>query len=185
MRGVLLGAVVLAVSWVLGVRTRQAQQVAEEQVRADERLRLARDVHDVLSHSLGAIGVRAGVTAHVDALGEPELREALGAIESQARDSLAELKLLLQRERDGKLETAAASLPLSGILREVSATARLAGLEVDLRYDSEVDQLPPLIRTTVHRVAQEAVTNALRHAGATRLTLTVTQCHRRGCCSER
>lgn len=174
MRGVLLGAVVLAVSWVLGVRTRQAQQVAEEQVRADERLRLARDVHDVLSHSLGAIGVRAGVTAHVDALGEPELREALRAIESQARDSLAELKLLLQRERDGKLETAAASLPLSGILRDVSATAKLAGLEVDLHYDSEVDQLPPSIRTTVHRVAQEAVTNALRHAGATRLTLTVT-----------
>ncbi|MFT3798908.1 sensor histidine kinase [Microbacterium sp.] len=169
MRGVLLSAVVLVAAWVLGVRTRQVRQEAAARARTEERLRLARDVHDVLSHSLGVIGVRAGVAAHVTALGEVELRETLREVESQARSSLAELKGLLQRERADETETTTASLPLTGLLRDVANTAERSGLRVELDCSESLDRLPVIVRTTVYRVVQEAVTNSIRHAAASTL----------------
>ena len=171
MRGVLLSAVVLVAAWVLGVRTRQARQEAAGRARVDERSRLARDVHDVLSHSLGAIGVRAGVAAHVTALGEAELRGSLREVESQARSSLAELKGLLQRERSGEPESTPASLPLTGLLRDVASTAERSGLRVELDCPESLDRLPVVVRTTVYRVVQEAVTNSIRHAAASTLRI--------------
>lgn len=175
-RTLLLSALVLAAAWVLGVRTRQSRETAEARARSAERLRLARDVHDVLSHSLSAIGVQAGVVAHVRTLGEPELRAALREIETQSRDSLAELKALLHREREADAAgepDRVAPLPPSGSLRDLVRTAERAGLSVRLDCSSDLDELPQLVRTTVHRVAQEAVTNALRHAAATELTISV------------
>jgi signal transduction histidine kinase len=174
MRGVLLSAVVLVAAWVLGVRTRQARQEAAARARADERLRLARDVHDVLSHSLGTIGVRAGVAAHITALGEGELRETLRDVEAQARGSLAELKSLLQRERSDDPDSSAASLPLTGLLRDVASTAEQSGLRVELDCPESLDELPVVVRTTVHRVVQEAVTNSIRHAAASTLHVSAT-----------
>ncbi|WP_311245066.1 histidine kinase [Microbacterium sp. WCS2018Hpa-23] len=112
LRDLLLGAIVLSAAWFLGVRTREARSDAALRSRTEERLRLARDVHDVLSHSLGAIGVHAGVSAHVTTLDEDELREALRHIEMDARRSLAELKTLLHHERssvEGSLALAAVS----------------------------------------------------------------------------
>lgn len=174
MRGALLSAIVLAAAWVLGVRTRQARLEAAARARADERLRLARDVHDALSHSLGAIGVQAGVAAHVTALGEPELRATLQQVESQARSSMLELKSLLHSERAAVSEAGAASLPLTGLLRDTARTAERSGLEVELDSMKSVDGMPALVRTTVHRIVQEAVTNAIRHAEASRLSISVT-----------
>lgn len=174
-RTLLLSALVLAAAWALGVRTRQSRETAEARARAEERLRLARDVHDVLSHSLSAIGVQAGVVAHVKTLGESELRDALREIEIQSRGSLAELKALLHRERetDTAMETdPMASLPLAESLRDLVRTAERAGLRVELDFSGDLDGLPAHIRTTVHRVAQEAITNALRHAVGTELMIT-------------
>ncbi len=166
MRGALLSAIVLAAAWVLGVRTRQARLEAAARARTDERLRLARDVHDALSHSLGAIGVQAGVSAHVTALSEPELRATLREVESQARSSMLELKSLLHSERAAVSETGTASLPLTGLLRDAARTAERSGLEVELDIMERIDALPVAVRTTVYRVVQEAVTNAIRHAKA-------------------
>lgn len=174
-RTLLLSALVLAAAWALGVRTRQSRETAEARARAEERLRLARDVHDVLSHSLSAIGVQAGVVAHVKTLGESELRDALREIEIQSRGSLAELKALLHRERetDTAMETdPMASLPLAESLRDLVRTAERAGLRVELDFSGDLDGSPAHIRTTVHRVAQEAITNALRHAVGTELMIT-------------
>lgn len=176
-RGAMLGAIVLAASWVLGIRTRQARQEAAIRSRVEERHRLARDVHDVLSHSLGTIGVRAGVAAHVLTLGEGDLRAVLHDIEGNARTSLAELKELIRSERasdrDQDATRAAPSLRLSDVLAELARTAEQAGLRTRLDLSRGVDALPAAARTTVHRVAQEAVTNAIRHASADSLIIDV------------
>lgn len=174
MRGALLSAIVLAAAWVLGVRTRQARLEAAARARTDERLRLARDVHDALSHSLGAIGVQAGVAAHVTALGEPELRATLREVESQARSSLLELKSLLHSERSAVMESDTASLPLTGLLRDTARTAERSGLEVEMDIMERIDAVPAAVRTTVHRIVQEAVTNAIRHAKASTLSISAT-----------
>lgn len=174
MRGALLSAIVLAAAWVLGVRTRQARLEAAARARTDERLRLARDVHDALSHSLGAIGVQAGVAAHVTALSEPELRATLREVESQARSSMLELKSLLHSERSAVAETDTASLPLTGLLRDTARTAERSGLQVELDIMERVNAVPAAVRTTAHRIVQEAVTNAIRHAEASMLSISVT-----------
>ena len=170
-RGAFLGAVVLTTAWVLAVRTRQARDQSAARARADERLRLARDVHDVLAHSLGAIGVSAGVAAHLTALGEPDLRSTLHDVERQARDSLAELQDLLHRERDPARSPAAP--PLHALLTELADTAERSGLRTTVSCPPEAEHLPAALRTTVHRIAQEAVTNAIRHAKATTLSIDV------------
>lgn len=176
-RGMMLGAVVLAGCWVLGVRTRQARREEGIRSRAVERLRLARDVHDVLSHSLGTIGVQAGVAAHVSTLGEPELRGMLRDIETNARGSLIELKALLQRERiedgAGEADTAVPSLALTAVLADIAQNAERSGLRVRLELDGEADELSAAERTTAHRVVQEAVTNVIRHASASSLLIAV------------
>lgn len=178
-RGLLLCGVVLSASWFLGVRTRQLSEASAERSRTEERLRLARDVHDVLSHSLGTIGVRAGVAAHVGALGEDELRGVLREIEQDARSSLAELKGLLQRERTALGEGDA--LPsLAEDLADLASSAERAGLRVRVETPDVLDDFPVAVRTTLYRVTQEAVTNTIRHANASSVTIAVSVSD--GCC---
>ena len=176
-RGLLLSAVVMSASWMLGVRTRQVQVEAAARSRAEERLRLARDVHDVLSHSLGTIGVQAGVAAHVSSLSEDDLRVLLRDIEGDARNSLKELKELLQRERadtaDVGRDVAPTSLRLTALLEDIGQSAERAGLRARLDVAGVVDALPAAVRSTVHRVVQEAVTNVIRHASASSLVIGV------------
>jgi signal transduction histidine kinase len=175
-RDVLLSAVVLAVSWGLGVRTRQAKLDSAARSRAEERLHIARDVHDILTHSLSAIGVRAGVAAHVNTLGEIELRETLRQVELDARGSLAELTGLLNEIRDGALDATgnAPFVPLSEVLAHLARTAEDTGLRAALVLSGPVDTLPTEISTTVHRLVQEALTNTARHAAAASVHITIT-----------
>ncbi|WP_159500764.1 sensor histidine kinase [Microbacterium sp. 18062] len=172
-RGMLLSALVLSVAWVLGVRTREVKREAAARSRAEERLRLARDVHDVLSHSLGSIGVQAGVAAHVTVLGADDLREVLRGIESDVRLSLSELKTLLQLERSDIEADDMASSPLSAALAGVALTAEKAGVAVHLDTEQAIDVLPADVRTTVLRIVQEAVTNVVRHASASSVAVTL------------
>jgi len=174
-RALLLSAVVLTVAWVLGVRTRQVTLEAAARSRADERLRLVRDVHDILSHSLATIGVRAGVAAHVATLGEAELREVLRDVEAGARDSLAELTGVLRRERaDDRFAPASGPVvELSAALADVARTAERTGMRTHLNVTGNVDDLPAALSTTVQRLAQESVTNAARHAEAASLRISV------------
>ncbi len=170
LRGLLLGGVVLSASWFLGVRTRQVAKAFAERSRAEERLRLARDVHDVLSHSLGTIGVRAGVAAHVVALSEDDLRGVLREVEQDARTSLAELKGLLQRERTAPDEDDALPSLAEG-LDDLARSAERAGLQVRVEAPDALDDISAAVRTTLYRVAQEAVTNTIRHANASSVAI--------------
>lgn len=167
LRWIVLSSIVLAGAWALGVRTAQARREAAARSRAEERLRLARDVHDVLSHSLGTIGVQAGVAAHVSTLDEKDLRGVLRDIEDGARSSMSELKLLLQHERQDQT----ASLPPAAALADVIAAAERVGIAAELNVRGDLQAIPAAARTTTLRIVQEAVTNTIRHTKASAMTV--------------
>lgn len=176
-RGILLGGIVTGGAWLLGLRTQQVRWETAARSRLEERRRLGRDVHDVLSHSLGIIGVRAGVAAHVPSLGETELRATLSDVEKCARVALTDLGSLMRCERASEegagLEVVPSSSSLSASLEDLRCTATQVGLHVELDVVGDIDALPAVVRTTVHRVIQEAVTNTVRHAAATTLAMHV------------
>lgn len=161
-------AVLISGSWALGrlVRARREQatqlvELRERQAATEERLRIARDVHDVVGHSLGLIAMKAAVANHlVDS--HPEAgREALGTIERVSREALDEVKAVLGAVRDQ---------PEEAEFDRLVADVRSAG--VDVRLDrADLSAVPVDVRSSARRIAQEALTNVLRHSGATRCSL--------------
>jgi signal transduction histidine kinase len=146
----------------------EAHQHAEENRRrlADERLRIARELHDTLAHSLVAINVRAGVAADLHDSQDPAaaLRDIQDASAAALRDLRATLGLL--REPDDAVPTAPAldldSLP--GLIE----TARTAGVRADAEVAIGDAAVPSAVGRTAFRIVQEALTNVLRHANASR-----------------
>lgn len=171
-RNILFSGITLCVAWALGVKTRVAQQLTAANAAMAERIRLARDVHDVLSHSLGTIGVQAGVAAHIEGHSQEQLRDTLREIEQRSRSSIAELKTLLSTTRgiDGSVPSAAT---LADLLAATAQTARRAGVPSSISITG-IEQLPVTHSVTTHRIVQEAVTNVLRHSGATHCDIRVT-----------
>ncbi len=164
LRSLVLSLIVLTAAWALGTRTRQARREAASRARVEERLRLSRDVHDVLSHSLGTIGVQAGVAAHVSTLDTEQLRAVLREVETDARASLTDLKELLHRERDDGEEVPIPTLTdaLKGPVRALER----AGVRADFETTGDVATLPVVYGQTIARFVQEASTNVIRHSGA-------------------
>ncbi|WP_433221497.1 sensor histidine kinase [Microtetraspora malaysiensis] len=161
---------ILVASWAAGTAVRQrrlyAEQLAaqaEERARAEavaERLRIARELHDVIGHGLSTISVQAGVAGHLG--GAEEMSHALASIEETSRSALRETRRLLGVLReDGEAELAPA--PGLADLGPLVARTRAAGLEVELEINGDVGEEMAL---TVYRIVQEALTNVLKHAGA-------------------
>jgi signal transduction histidine kinase len=149
---------------------RQVAQKAEEARRAitAERLRIARDLHDVVTHSMSVIAVQAGVAHHVIAQ-RPEIgRDALGSIEVTAREGLVEMRRLLGLLRsEGEAADDSGTSPAEG-LRDIDrllAHFRDAGLRVEVAGLGRVGDLPPALDITAYRIVQEGLTNVLRHGG--------------------
>jgi signal transduction histidine kinase len=161
------------VAWALGEATRNRRvAIAEESRRAtgDEQARIARELHDVIAHSVSVIVVQAAAADDVFDERPDQARAALRSIESAGREALAELRLLLGAVRpDGE-----STRPQPGLdrLDELAEQLRAAGLEVVLQREGE-GPLPPGIELSAYRIAQEALTNTLRHAGASRAEVTV------------
>ncbi|MFC0673856.1 sensor histidine kinase [Brachybacterium hainanense] len=166
-----LATVVLSAAWALGTRSRQVRAETAARARDEERLRLAREVHDVLSHSLGTIGVQAGIAAHVASLSREELRATLRDVETDARASLADLRHLLRslREEDEEVPDS----PLTASVRSMVRRLDRAGVGVEADIPGEVDALPLVQRQLIRRVLQEAITNVIRHSGASRCRIRV------------
>ncbi|MER7702518.1 sensor histidine kinase [Kitasatospora sp. NPDC097605] len=171
-----LGLLVLGATWATGTAVgerreslRRTIEHAAEQAKAEERLRIARDIHDVVTHSVGLIAVKAGIANHVAATRPEEAGEALAVIEDVSRRALRDMRAILEvlrREEDGG---AGDLRPVQG-LADVPAlvrTAEAAGVRVDLRTAYE-EEPPDGVALSVFRIVQEALTNVVKHAAPTR-----------------
>jgi signal transduction histidine kinase len=144
-------------------REERARQAVEE-----ERMRIARELHDVVAHSMSVIAVQAGVAHHVIG-SRPELAEqALATIETSARSGLVELRRMLgvlrrPDEPGGDLTPA----PGLGDLAELRAHMAEAGVEVSLDLSGDPEGVPPGAGLSAYRIVQEALTNVLKHGGTT------------------
>jgi signal transduction histidine kinase len=131
---------------------------------ADERLRIAQELHDVVAHSMGVIAVQAGVGAHVCDQDPSEAKKALENIANVSRSTLTEIRRMLGvlREDDGAEYTPAPGLgDLERLVREVCA----AGVDTHVTWEGKRTELPPGVDLTAYRVIQESLTNVLKNAG--------------------
>ncbi|WP_199440649.1 sensor histidine kinase [Umezawaea beigongshangensis] len=144
---------------------RRDQVVERRRARQqEERARIAREVHDVVAHSLAMINVQAGVAAHVADRRPEEAVTALLAIKEASRTALVDLRAAL-----GMLRSGDGTSPVPGLAR-LSELIGPVGLPVEVR--GEPGELPAHLDATAYRIVQEALTNVVRHArGATRVTV--------------
>jgi signal transduction histidine kinase len=142
-----------------------AREMEAERRLSDERLRIAREVHDVVAHSMVGINVQAGVAAHLLAEDPEQARDALVQIKRTSGDALADLRATLGLLRDP--DTSAPVGPSLGLrdLDTVAEQLRAAGIEVAVDV-SAVDSVPAPVHSASYRIVQEALTNVLRHANA-------------------
>lgn len=155
-------------------------QAAEEAARrrsSDERLRIARELHDILGHSLGTIAVQAGVGRHLMATEPEKAADALDNIARISRSSLDEVRAVVATLREG--EPSYHPAPSLANLSDLVETARLAGLTVELTLPDDVEGVPRQTGTAVYRITREALTNVVRHAHASAVSVQVS--HRDGC----
>ena len=149
---------------IMKVRAERERAEQEQQRRqaSEERLRIARELHDVIGHHLSLINVQAGVGLHLMDNRPEQAREALAAIKTASSEALREVRAVL-----GALRTedeAAPRQPALGLSRLDDLTAG-AGLPVTTAVTGEVRALPPEVDRAAYRIVQEALTNVRRHAG--------------------
>ncbi len=131
---------------------------------ADERLRIAQELHDVVAHSMGVIAVQAGVGAHIIDTDPVEAKKSLEAIADTSRSTLTEIRRMLGVLRE---DTGAEYEPAPDLaeLPRLVDSVRAAGLEVEVRVEGGAGDVPPGVSFTAYRIVQEALTNVLKHAG--------------------
>lgn len=146
----------------------------EGQRRADqERMRIARDLHDIVAHTLTTITVQAGTAAELIDTDPGHARAALETIEDASRDAIAELRAMLGVLREGD-HTDALRSPAPGVenVAELVERSRAAGLEVQLEVTGEhPGQLAHAVSLAAYRIVQESLTNARRHAAGAAVTV--------------
>ncbi len=142
----------------------RAQAEIARSAASEERLRIARELHDVVGHSLGVIALQAGVGARV-ALSDPEeARTSLAAIADRSRASLQEVRQILGALRNPSED--AELIPGLDALDRLVAQAAEAGLPVEVEQEGEPWPVSPALGLTMYRLVQESLTNVVRHAGA-------------------
>ncbi|WP_214405913.1 sensor histidine kinase [Pseudonocardia lacus] len=173
--------VVTTAAWAVGWTVRWRRSVRAETDRrltgdavAAERLRIARELHDIVGHSMSVILVKSTVANHIADERPAEARDALVTIERTSRAALVEIRRLLGVLRPGTTADAgadtrppAAFAPAPGPadLPDLADRLRSPGLRVEVRTDG-VDDLPEAVGLTVYRIVQEALTNVVKHADA-------------------
>ncbi|MEU0368984.1 sensor histidine kinase [Streptomyces sp. NPDC006283] len=191
-RAVVVLVLALAAAWMTGhsvrerrehaaaLRSQAAAQAAAQAVAA-ERLRIARELHDMIAHSIGVIAIQAGVGRRVIDTQPDEARNALATIEDTGRETLAGLRRTLgglRRAEPGAGPEASPREPAPGLadLERLAASTRNAGVHVDVRWLGERHPLPPDIDMAAFRIVQEALTNVVRHADTPDCRVTI-GCH--------
>jgi signal transduction histidine kinase len=163
------------VFWLMGTASHRSREFAESvatQAATAERLRISRELHDSVAHSIGIIAVLAGAAGRVIQTQPTAAREALSSIETTSRDTLTGLQQMLRALRhaeDSGVDQDAASmeaLPGMGDLERLVTQAARAGVRVEVSWRGQRRPLPPDIDRSAYRIIQEAVTNVVRHSGA-------------------
>jgi signal transduction histidine kinase len=158
-------------------RAAQAERTREEEAarRVDaERLRIARELHDVVAHTLSMINVQAGAAAHVAEEHPEKASAALNAIRLASREGLREMRAILNVLRQAD-ETDQPTQPAPGLamLDALVASASGAGLATEVRVEGTPRRLPATVDLAAYRIIQESLTNAVRHAGPASATITL------------
>jgi signal transduction histidine kinase len=174
---------VLAAAWLAGYALRhrlaQASEAEERATRlererevqareavAEERARIARELHDVVGHSVSVMTVQASAVRRLLRPEQEQEREALLVVEKTGREALAEMRKLVGVLRRPEEAPALAPQPSLEHLEKLVQQVREAGLPVELRVEGEAAKLAPGVDLTAYRVVQEGLTNALKHARA-------------------
>jgi signal transduction histidine kinase len=155
-------------STLLAHRAERLEQEREQKARlavAEERVRIARELHDVVAHAISVIVVQAQAGQRVLEGEQASAREALGSIETTGRQALVEMRRLLGILRKEDRELALAPRPSLVYLEVLAERVREAGLPVELYVEGEARPLAPGVDLSAYRIVQEALTNALKHAG--------------------
>jgi signal transduction histidine kinase len=179
-------ALTAVVAWLAGDSVRRARQYAERlrahavaEAVAAERLRISRELHDMVAHSIGIIALQAGAAARVIDTQPQRAREALHEVENAGRETLAGLRRMLgplrqleqgqgqpdQPERRQAHHDVPGSMPGLADVDRLAAATTAAGVRVDVDWRGERRPLPPDIDLAAYRIVQESVTNVVRHAG--------------------
>jgi signal transduction histidine kinase len=155
-------------------RLEREQQERARHAAAEERNRIARELHDVVAHGVSVMVIQTQAARRVAAGDREAARAALSSVQSSGRDALMEMRRMIGVLRHGDEELAGATAPALSQLGALVARARAAGLPVELRIDGEPRELTPGLDLVAFRVVQEALTNAIKHAGPARALVRVT-----------
>jgi len=179
--GTIIFTVVWAVAFGVGRKSVEADQAKERAVRAErereerasaavaeERARIARELHDVVGHSVSVMTVQASGVRRLLRPDQDREREALLVVERTGREALAEMRRMVGVLRRPEEAPALAPQPSLDHLNRLVEQAREAGLPVELRVEGEAGQLPAGVDLTAYRLVQEGLTNVVKHAQATR-----------------
>ncbi|MDQ3897959.1 MAG: sensor histidine kinase, partial [Actinomycetota bacterium] len=168
-------AVVLTTAWVLGDSVRARREQAAEgarQAAAEERLRIARELHDVVSHHVSVIAIQAEAAQSVLVAHPEQSADAMAKVATTAQQALAELRRLVgvlrteAPEAEGGAEAGRAPQPDLQALEALVASVRDAGLPVEVVVEGRRRRLPVGVELSAYRILQESLTNVLRHAEA-------------------
>jgi signal transduction histidine kinase len=140
---------------------------------ADERVRIARELHDVVAHAISVIVLQARGARRMLDVDPAETRTALDTIERTSEQALTEMRRLLGVLRSADEDVALAPQPSLRHLDALAAEIRASGLPVDIDVEGEQRDLPPGVDVSAYRIVQEALTNALKHAGPARASVRV------------
>jgi signal transduction histidine kinase len=178
--------IIWTIAFALGSKFREADEAKERAARAErereeraksavteERARIARELHDVVGHSVSVMTVQASAVRRLLRPDQQREREALMIVEQTGREALAEMRRMVGVLRRPEEAPALAPQPSLEHLGGLVAQAREAGLPVELRIEGEPVQLPAGVDLTAYRLVQEGLTNAMKHAHAERTQVVV------------
>ncbi len=182
-------ALIVIIAWLIGHSVRQAQAQAElvraqaaTQTAMAERLRIARELHDMVAHSIGIIAIQAGSGRSVFEASPDEARDALTAIETTSRETLSGLRRMVTGLRRAEPQVGLAQVALGAApgladIDRLAATALAAGVrvEVDVDWRGSREPLPADIDLSAYRIIQEAITNVVRHARTDQCRVSISQ----------
>jgi signal transduction histidine kinase len=176
------------IAWLVGSLVRSRRQYVQAQRReqeeraltavAEERNRIARELHDVIGHSVSVMTVQASAVRRLMREDQGKERAALETVEATGREALGEMRRMVSVLRSSSGAPDLTPPPTLDQLDRLVENFRRAGLETDVRTEGDPVPLPPGLDLTAYRLVQEALTNTLRHAQATRAEIRV--CYRTG-----